>query len=104
MSAVVLADIALVLANGWDDHMDWGGGWWIVMGLGMILFWVLVIGGIVLLVRFLVDSSGARSRVSRASAPDAEAILERRLAEGEITTEEYRERLAVLRDEPSHGT
>lgn len=80
----------------WDGHMDWDGGWWIVMAIGMILFWALVILGVVWLVRELSHSREAR----RADAePDAVAILERRLASGEISADEYRERRAILRGE-----
>lgn len=79
-----------------DDHMDWDGGWWIVMAIGMILFWGLVILGIVWLVRELTRSR----RTRRGDAePDAVAILERRLASGEISADEYRERRAILRGE-----
>jgi putative membrane protein len=75
----------------WDDHMGWDGGWWVVMGIGMVVFWGLVIVGIFLLVREL-----AVSRAARQPAPGAEAmaVLDRRLAAGEITPEGYRERRA----------
>lgn len=80
----------------WDGHMDWDGGWWIAMAIGMILFWGLVILGVVWLVRGLSHSREARRP---GSEPDAMAILERRLASGEISADEYRERRAVLRGE-----
>ena len=91
------AFVALLADVDWDGHMDLDGGWWIVMGLGMIVFWGLVILGVVWLVREL-----ARPREERpvASGPDALAILDRRFAAGEISPEEYRERRAVLRGEP----
>ena len=96
------ATALLLLANGdWDwDHM---GGWWILMGIGMFLFWVLVIVGIVVVVRELIRSRDMRR--DEPGSPAAMAVLDRRLAEGEITSEEYRERRAVLRGErdPSSG-
>ena len=75
----------------WDGHMDMDGGWWIVMMLGMVLFWALVIVGVVWVVREL----GRSQRHDRAE-PDALAVLDRRLAEGAISTEEYMERRDVL--------
>lgn len=59
----------------------WGGG----MGLGMVggvLFWVLLIVGIVVLVRWMLDRSGGRGET-------ATQILEKRYARGEINREEY---------------
>ena len=93
----MIASALLLLADAdWDGHMDWNGGWWIVMGLGMILFWGLVILGVVWLVRELGHSVETRRP---AAEPDAMATLDRRLAEGEISPEEYRERRSVLRGE-----
>ena len=61
-----------------------GGGWgmWIAGILMMLLFW----GGIAALIVFLVRSfSGARG----SSGDTAMEVLRRRLASGEITTDEY---------------
>lgn len=86
-------------STGWEGHMhDWGGGWWIVMGLMMIVFWGLVAAGIVWLVRYLTTQGGQRREAG------ALELLDRRLALGEVSVEEYRERRAVLRDEPGTGT
>jgi putative membrane protein len=89
-----LIGFAMLLADN-GDHMDWDGGWWILMAIGMVLFWGLVILGIVWLVREL---SGGRGWFR--SEPDAVAILERRLAEGTISPEEYRERREILNGPP----
>jgi putative membrane protein len=85
-----LATAALQLADsGWNGHMDdWGPGWWVVMGVMMIVFWGLVIGGIVWLIRYL-----PHGRQREASALE---LLERRLALGEISVEEYEERRKAL--------
>lgn len=41
----------LLADHTWESHMgDWGAGWWVVMGL-MILFWALLIAGVVWLAR-----------------------------------------------------
>ena len=71
-------------------HGDIGTGWWIVMMIGMLAFWVLVIVGIVWLVRNAAAGGGA---VKRASARE---VLDERLARGEIDIDEYDRRLAAL--------
>lgn len=86
-AALLLADF-----NG-DMDMDWNGGWWIVMAIGFVLFWGLVILGIVWLVRELGSRGGGEVRRSES---DPLAILDRRLAEGAITPEEYRQRREIL--------
>lgn len=84
----------LLADNGWDNHMgDWGAGWWIVMVLMMVVFWGLVILGVVWLVRSLAGGQHAIHR------RDPVEVLDHRLASGEISVEEYRERLGVLRKE-----
>ncbi len=94
-----LIGFGLALAdNGWGDHMDWGGGWWVVMVLGMVLFWALVIIGGIWLVRELGGRGGRRGR-----EPDALALLDRRLAEGSISPDDYRERRAILTDSHPPG-
>lgn len=83
---------ATVLADDWGwHHGDWGGGWWVVMGLGMVLFWALVIVAIVWLVR---GGLGPRDHVQR---EDPLEILDRRLAAGEISVDEYEQRRATLK-------
>ena len=77
----------------WYDHdMSWWG--YAGMGIGMVLFWALLILGIVALVRFSVND---RSRPV-SSPPSPEHVLADRFACGEISETEYRDRLAVLRD------
>ncbi|MGH8631256.1 MAG: SHOCT domain-containing protein [Burkholderiales bacterium] len=61
---------------------DWGaGGWW----LTIILFWVLVIVGVVVLVKWL--TSGANLGGSPANR--ALDILKERYARGEITRDQF---------------
>jgi len=79
---------ALLLADSGWGHMD--GGWWVVMAVGMVLFWALVIVGLVWVVRELTGRGGLRLR------QDPLELLDRRLAEGAISPEDYRERRAIL--------
>jgi putative membrane protein len=86
----MLALLTITLADSWGwHHGDVGIGWWIVMMLGMVLFW----GAIVVLVVWALRSGlGAR----RPDPDSAEEILRRRLADGSISVEEYEQRRASL--------
>ena len=77
-----------------DGHM--GAGWWIVMMLGMVIFW----GAVILLLVWLVRGGLGAPRPGTATPTD---ILERRFAEGEISAEDYRARRKILAngDEPA---
>jgi putative membrane protein len=78
--------------------MYWGNGmtgWgFVLMSVSMVLFWVLVIGGIVLLARYV----GADRRVPAppAEATDPRRVLAARYARGDIDEDDYRQRLKVL--------
>ena len=69
----------------WGMHPMWwiGGAWGIAMMLMMLVFWGLVIAGVVLGIRWLV-SQGRESRTD----PVLE-ILRQRYARGEINKEEF---------------
>ncbi len=74
--------------GGWG--MMGGFGWWWFMPIFMVLFWGLVIWGIVALVRGL---SGSRGSDSGSGRPDsALEVLKKRYARGEINREEYEEK------------
>lgn len=88
--------------DGYGQHgWDWGN--WLGLGLVMLLFWLLLIGGIVLLVRLLRQPGDGRSDAQRGAegpagrSPSAEDILAERFARGEVDEEEYRRRREVLR-------
>lgn len=88
--------LSLLLAD-FDGHMDWDGGWSVLMVIGMVLFWGLIIAGVVWVVREL--SGGPRAPRDAAPDPDPLKTLDRRLAEGTISPDDYRERRAILSGE-----
>lgn len=79
------------------DHGDFGGTGFILSAIAMVVFWVLVIGGIVLLVRYLVRHLGPAASGAANASRHAEELLADRFATGEIDEEQYRHRLEVLR-------
>ena len=91
----------------------WGAGQWVAMGLGMIVFWVLVVIVVVALVRWVgaAGRSGPHQPTGYAAAPPtatpppaapaaqpsgALQILQERFARGEISEEEYIARRDIL--------
>ncbi|HEX8013342.1 MAG TPA: SHOCT domain-containing protein [Casimicrobiaceae bacterium] len=66
-----------------------GGGFFGFGGVFMILFWVLVIVGIVVLVKWMADQSHAGGGSRDKSAIE---ILRERYARGEINREEYEQK------------
>lgn len=84
--------LALLADVEWNGHMN--DGWWVVMVVGMILFLTLVILGIAWLAKDMARSAGQPG--ATAAEPDPLEILDRRLASGEISPEDYRDRRATL--------
>jgi putative membrane protein len=78
---------------GWGNQ-GCGMGWF--GGIFMILFWVVVIAGIIYAIRHLASG---KIGPSERSAGDPLKILQERYARGEIDTEEYEERMKVLENE-----
>lgn len=94
----VIAFLTTVPADMWYwHHGEAGIGWWIVMMLGMIVFW----GAIIALIVWLVRGGGIDLR--RRPLEDPREILKRRLADGSITVEEYEERRTALEGSRSHS-
>ena len=79
----------------WGEGMSWWG--YVLMSVSMVLFWGVVILGIVALVRYLGHSAQTAGGTGR---PDrsAEQVLAERFARGEIDEPEYQSRRAALRD------
>ena len=73
--------------------MDWGSGGWVLMAIGMALFWGLVVLGVIWLVRTF-SQPGHHSEANHGLS--AIEILDRGLAQGTISTEEYEKRRRLL--------
>ena len=70
--------------------MDYGFGW-----ISMILWWILIVMGIVLLVRWAAGRSETDSRNREKTALD---VLKDRYAKGEIDKKEFEEKKKDLSD------
>lgn len=87
--------IAAVLEHGPWDHHGWdGGGWWWVWGMLMMGAWIALVAWVVWLF-------AGRRVPAPPTGPEptdrAREILAERYARGEISTDEYHERLDALR-------
>lgn len=87
--------IALTIAQyhmDYGDHMDRGWGW------GMAVLMALVVVALIALVVWVVRTGGvSRGHSDAGSVKETPMeILDRRLAESEITPDEYNERAAIL--------
>ena len=68
--------------------MGFGGGW-----IFMILFWGLIILGVVYLVKILLGGGSTEGKKSES----AREVLEKRFARGEMSKEEFEDAMAVLK-------
>jgi putative membrane protein len=75
-------------------HDGWGPGAWIAMIFVMLVFWTIIVGTIIAVVRsrHLRDHDHGPRRLH-----DAERILAERFARGEIDADEYKQRSDLLR-------
>jgi putative membrane protein len=75
---------------GWGMGPDMMGGWgmgWFGM-IFMMIFWVLVIVGLVFLIKWLIQATSS-GKTDRRTGPKAIDILKERYARGEISKEEF---------------
>jgi putative membrane protein len=77
--------------DGWRHGWGPGGGWAWLWGPIVLLLWVALVATVVW---FLVRSARPRDR---SGVERAREVLAERYARGELTTDEYRERLEQLR-------
>jgi len=73
----------------------WGGNYGMGFGGGifMILFWVLIIIGVVYLIKILLGGAPKEDKPRET----AREVLEKRFARGEISREEFEEAIEVLK-------
>jgi putative membrane protein len=70
---------------------DWGMGWF--GGIFMIIFWILIIVGVVFLIKWLLPKTKGPSSSARAdTSSSALGILKERYARGEINKQEFEEK------------
>lgn len=87
MTVMTTAAQMLAHADGWGP-----GPWWPIFPLFWVLFW-----GVVIFAVFRLRRGWGR----RHHTQPADGVLAERYARGEISVEEYRERLRVLRESGS---
>lgn len=97
----IIVALLVIVSSFWGGVSGWQGdgwgmmggfGWGGLMGIGavvMIVFWGLVIWGIVLLVRGLASGVGGGESSRQDSALE---ILKRRYVRGEISKEEFEDK------------
>jgi putative membrane protein len=82
---------------GWQGWGNQGtSAWW---GIGMMLFWVVLLAGLAGLVVWLVRSGSPATAGPTGTGSRPEEILRERYARGEITREQYDQMRRDLRDE-----
>lgn len=75
------------MMQGWMmGDWGWGPGFGFFHMFVMLLFWVLIIVGVVLVVRWFVDQGGQKGTQSEETALE---VLKKRYARGEIDKEKY---------------
>jgi len=83
------------------DHMSgWG---YALMTVSTVVFWAIVVAGIVALVRYLGRSGQPTWPPPTGTRPPPEQVLAERFARGEIDEDEYRKRLDTLRSAGHHS-
>ena len=75
-------------------HDSWGPGAWIAMAFVMLVFWTIVVGAIIAVVR---SDHSRRPNHGLGRIDDAHRILAERFARGEIDADEYKQRSDLLR-------
>ena len=85
----------------WHDGWGWGWADWLGMALMMVAFWGLLVLAVVVAVRWWRQSSAGPATPPPGPPPeppvrDPRRILDERLASGDLSPDEYRERRELL--------
>ena len=98
LAILVLSNIFLSPALAQSGrYNDWHMGRWMMDGWGMgwfglifmIVFWGLIIVGLVLLIRWLIQNTSSKAHSGVSTGPKAIDILKERYARGEINRDEF---------------
>jgi putative membrane protein len=95
VGVIIVALLIYWMVGGWQGYYGYGmmggsfGGLWIIMPILMVVFWGLVIWGLIALFRN-AGSSGSRDYQTRTES--ALELLKKRYARGEISKEEFEEK------------
>ncbi len=89
---------ATLLAFGPGHPWAHGAGWWPLAPIAFGTFWILVLAAVVTLIWFVTRRVPLGQRVTTEPTPTdrARAILAERFARGEISADEYDERIGHL--------
>lgn len=71
-------------------HTGWSAGDWVLMSAAMLIFWGLVVGGVIWAVR------SSRTPADHAQTRSARDLLDDRFARGELTEDEYQRSRKLL--------
>ncbi len=89
----MIAVFLFAQSDNWDHMNGWGGGWMWLWGVAMMTFFVALV---VWLIRVSEGAGGPAGPAPRDPAERPREILAERYAKGELSTQEYRERIAEL--------
>ena len=82
---------------GWQ-YQGMDSGWWFVMAIAMVIFWAVLVGGVVALFRHNRPIAPPSSTTVPSAPSTALVILQERFARGELTEEEYTRRRQILKE------
>ena len=92
----VIAGILADTNGSWDHMNGWGGGWMWLWGVAMMSLFVVLIVWLVRAGDSAARHYGASGPVPRDPTERGREILAERYAKGELSTEEYQERVGQL--------
>jgi putative membrane protein len=76
-------------------HWGWDAGGWLMMGIGMLL-WLLLLVAVVWIAVRTITAADRRQADGQGDRDEALDLLRRRFASGEIDAEEYERRRTLL--------